>query len=174
MKYNPRKHNRHSIRLKNYDYSSPGLYFITLNTKNREQLFGQIKDGEMILNEFGQIVDNFWREIPDRFVNVQLHKYVVMPDHFHGIIEIKYRLPDPKIEKETDQTKKRRKMLIPKIIGRFKMRSAKEINLLRGTQGTKVWQRDYWEHIIRDKNEYTRITNYIKNNPKNWENAQTD
>ena len=97
-----------------------------------------------------------------------------MPDHFHGIIEIKYRLTDPKMEKETDQTKKRRKMLIPKIIGRFKMRSAKEINLLRGTQGTKVWQRDYWEHIIRDKNEYVRITNYIKNNHRNWKNAQTD
>ena len=59
MKYNPRKHNRHSIRLKNYDYSSPGLYFITLNTQNREQLFGQIIDGKMILNEFGQIVDKF-------------------------------------------------------------------------------------------------------------------
>ena len=86
MKYNPDKHHRRSIRLQGYDYSQRGAYFITLCTKNREHLFGEILNGEIQLNEFGKITQQCWLEIPNHFPNVQLDEFVIMPDHIHGII----------------------------------------------------------------------------------------
>ncbi len=86
MKYNPDKHHRRSIRLQGYDYSQPGIYFITLCTQNRERLFGEILNGEMRLNEFGKIAHQCWLEIPNHFPHVQLDEFVIMPDHIHGII----------------------------------------------------------------------------------------
>ena len=81
-------HNHHSIRLKEYDYSQPGAYFITLCTKNRECLFGEIKSSKMQSNEYGQIAEQCWMEIPNHYPNVELDEFVIMPDHFHGIIII--------------------------------------------------------------------------------------
>ena len=86
MKYNPDKHHRRSIRLQGYDYSQRGAYFITLCTKNREHLFGEILNGEIQLNEFGKITQQCWLEIPNHFPHVQLDKYIIMPNHIHGII----------------------------------------------------------------------------------------
>jgi len=86
MNYLPDKHHRRSIRLQGYDYSQPGIYFITLCTQNRECLFGEILNGEMRLNEFEKIANQCWLEIPHHFPNVQLDEFVVMPDHIHGII----------------------------------------------------------------------------------------
>lgn len=88
MRYNPDIHHRRSIRLKNYDYSQKGFYFITLCTQNREHLFGNIVCGKMILNIAGKMIKRIWNELTDIFQNIKLHQFVIMPDHFHGIIEI--------------------------------------------------------------------------------------
>src|SRR5215210_2961095 len=88
MKYNPEIHKRRSIRLKGYDYSQEGLYFITICVQNRKCLFGKIENDEMILNDAGQMVQTEWEKLTERFNNIELHEFVVMPNHFHGILEI--------------------------------------------------------------------------------------
>ena len=182
MKYNLEKHHRRSIRLKHYDYSQPGAYFITLCTQNRECLFGEIVDGQMVLNQYGKIVEQYWTEIPLQYTNTVLDKFIVMPNHLHGIIiitDIVGAIPVgaipvgaihelPLSQNESPQSQNRRNMIIPKIIGWFKMNSAKQINQLRQTPGVSVWQRNFYEHIIRD-DELNRIQNYIVHNPLNWQ-----
>ncbi len=88
MKYDPAIHKRRSIRLTGYDYSQSGLYFITNCVLNRDLLFGKIENGEMILNAAGRMIQTEWEKLPQRFTNFQLHEFVVMPNHFHGILEI--------------------------------------------------------------------------------------
>jgi len=175
--------NRRSIRLKDYNYSQPGAYFVTMVAQNRKRLFGRIENGEIILNEFGKIVERAWMDLTSHYSNVKLDSHIIMPDHFHGIIVIF----DPvealmqfmnyinalncsnnenrSREFDLSNVKYRRKMTLPLIIGRFKMVSAKRINLLRGTTGVRVWQRDYYERVIRNENELNRIRRYIVNNP---------
>jgi REP element-mobilizing transposase RayT len=167
------KYNRRSIRLKNYDYSSPGAYFITIVTNNRQYLFGEIVNNEMILNEYGEIANKYWYEIPKHYTNTQLDEYVIMPNHIHGIIFIVGAIHElPLQQNEFPQLIQRRKMLLPKIIGRFKMNAAKQINQIRQTPGIPVWQRNYYEHIIRDTDDLSRIRHYISDNPKNWNNDE--
>ena len=93
-RYNPNIHRRRSIRLKGYDYSQAGLYFVTICVKNRACLFGEINDGQLALNDAGQMVETEWLKLPNRFKNVQLHEYIVMPNHFHAILEITETPPD--------------------------------------------------------------------------------
>ena len=88
MKYNPENHRRRSIRLQGYDYSQPGWYFVTIVTHDRQNLFGRIENGKMILNDGGKIVRKCWLEIPDHYPNVNLDEFIVMPNHIHGIIDI--------------------------------------------------------------------------------------
>jgi REP element-mobilizing transposase RayT len=88
MLYNPNTQHRRSVRLKDYDYSQEGAYFIAICTHGRECLFGNISNDKMLLNDFGKIADECWLEIPQHFPNVQLHEHVVMPNHIHGIIQI--------------------------------------------------------------------------------------
>ena len=173
MKYNPEKHHRRSIRLRDYDYSQSGAYFITICTNNRECIFGDIQDENVILNQFGQIVSNICNQIPKYFKNLQLDEYIIMPNHLHGIIITEcannhvgaiHELPS----RNNDRIS-RRKMLIPKIIGRFKMNSSRQINILRKSLGAPVWQRNYYEHIIRNEDELNQIHKYIIDNPLNWE-----
>jgi len=182
MKYNPQIHHRRSIRLQNYDYSSEGAYFVTMCTQNRECLFGEIVNGEMILNEYGKIVEQCWNDLPNHYDNIELDAYVIMPDHFHGIIFIvsvgaihelprqrQHELPRQRQhELPRQRQQQRRKMLLPKIVGRFKMNSAKQINQMRNTPGISVWQRNYYERIIRDEKSLQNIRNYIINNPLKW------
>ena len=209
MKYNPDKHHRRSIRLQGYDYSQYGAYFVTLCTQNRECLFGEIVNGEMILNEYGKIVEQCWFNLPNYYNNIVLDAYIIMPNHFHGIIFINdtidtvdnigaidigaihvgaihespqqpdnespntgaipvgaiHELPQ---QPENESPRQRRKMLLPKIIGRFKMNSAKQINQIRNTSGVPVWQRNYYEQIIRNEKSLEKIRNYIINNPLEW------
>ena len=87
-KYDPKKHHRRSIRLKGYDYTSAGAYFVTIVTYQRECLFGEIVDGKMVLNDYGRVADEYWREIPEHFDNVELGAFIIMPNHIHGIIII--------------------------------------------------------------------------------------
>lgn len=173
MKYDPNKHHRRSIRLKDYDYSQAGAYFITIVAYQRENLFGEIVDGEMRLSDAGQIVGTTWIEISNHFRNVELDEFVVMPNHVHGIIVIHedrrdvgaiHELPLPNDANRVT----RRKMFLPKIIGYFKMNAAKRINVMRGTSGAHLWQRNYYERVIRNETEWNAICQYIANNPLDW------
>lgn len=168
--------NRKSIRLKGYDYSKPGYYFLTICTEDKKCIFGKINNGEMILNEFGKIVENEWKKTKEIRSDIEIDDYVIMPNHFHAIIIINdtvgaiHELPVPTEELPLPMTtRQRRNMTLPKIIGRFKMLTAKQINEIRKTSGIKFWQRNYYEHIIRNDEELKNIREYIQNNPLKWE-----
>lgn len=156
--------------MQHWDYSSDGEYFVTICTKNRKEYFGEIRNGIMGLNEMGCIVNKFWVNTLNHFDNIELGEYVIMPNHIHGIIIIQH--PVETIHESSLRVmdiKQRRKMLIPKIIGRFKMQSAKYINLLINNVGKPIWQQNYYDHIIRSDRDYYNICEYIQNNPRKWE-----
>jgi REP element-mobilizing transposase RayT len=170
--------NRQSMRLQGYDYSRPGYYFITICVQNMEHLFGAVVDGKMILNDFGEVASDYWQQIDIRYPNTIIHEHVIMPNHIHGVIEIVNPAPflgaihESPLRKGLNPElyrKHRRKMLIPKIIGWYKMNTAKQINLIRKTPGIKLWQRNYYDHIIRNEESLFHIQEYIKNNPRKWD-----
>ncbi len=187
-----------SLRLQSYDYSQIGHYFITICSKNREYIFGDVQNGNMNLNSFGNIANEFWGQIEHRYPQCRLHEFVAMPNHIHGIIEIfsnpkpvetiheltrsqndqsnsesvgtihELSLRNTKTSNNESNRKKRRKMLIPLIIGWYKMNVSKQINIIQQTPGQSVWQRNYYEHIIRDKKSFDNISEYIRMNPQKW------
>jgi REP element-mobilizing transposase RayT len=146
-------------------------------TKDRDPLFGTIEKGMMNLSEAGEIAAECWKQIPEHFPNTKLDEFMVMPDHLHGIVVITDEtepltesVPGGAIQESPrlnrDNPLWRRRMLLPKIIGRFKQNSAKQINILRGTPEIPVWQRGYHDHIIRDADSLSRIRQYIIVNPQ--------
>jgi REP element-mobilizing transposase RayT len=178
MSYNPDIHHRRSIRLKNYDYSSAGTYFITINAYKRDLIFGVITNGEMVLNEFGRIAESFFCEIENRYPNVLLDEFIVMPDHVHVIINVSSCIDCSEegfasTQSESDRSM-RRKMTIPKIVGFYKMNVAKKINLIRHMSGMSLWQRNYYERVIRSDYELDRVRDYVRNNPRNWKERESD
>lgn len=254
-RYNPHIHHRRSIRLKGYDYSQAGLYFITVCVQNRECLFGRIANREMILNDAGTMVQNEWLKLPERFKNIRLHEYVVMPNHFHAILEIvvgatlvvaqnattdqninadqninveqnnvvalnndvaqntnvvqnnvdalnndvaqnmnidqnnvvavnndaeqndptdrnidDVQIGRPQGHAPTDTPKNK---TVGDMMGAFQ--SIVTVEYIRGVKtlgwqpfNGKLWQRNYWEHIIRNEQSYQTISDYIINNPHKW------
>jgi REP element-mobilizing transposase RayT len=177
MAYNPNIHNRRSIRLKGYDYSQAGAYFITLCTQNREHLFGEILSGEMQLNAFGRIAYQEWLKTPEIRSNLELDVFVIMPNHMHGIL----LLTSPPIRKgvlhtpqpENNMARRVQPQLqspsetVGAIVRGYKSAVTRQINSIRGN--VPVWQRNYYEHIIRDERAYHHISEYILNNPFKWE-----
>jgi putative transposase len=179
------KGNRGSIRLRDYDYSRPGAYFVTICAHDRGHRFGQISGGEMHLNLAGETVWEVWRMLPDRYPGVQNDAFIVMPNHVHGIIMINdhvgaihvgandVRAIDKRAIRESplqsaSVPNNRRKMLLPTVVGFFKMNTAKKINQAGGNPGIPVWQRDYYEHIVRDERALSAIRRYIQFNPTFW------
>jgi putative transposase len=166
--------NRQSIRLKGFDYSQAGAYYITVCAWDRECLLGQMEDGQMEMNEAGRIVQSVWIGLPEFYDGIELDAFVVMPNHVHGVIAIHppvgaiHESPLPPRKPAPLRIADRRRMLLSKILGRFKMVSAKQINVLRRTPGRPVWQRNYYEHIIRDDESLHRIRQYIADNPAQW------
>ena len=164
--YDQEKHYRRSIRLKEYDYSQTGAYFVTVCVQDRKFLFGDIIDGTMQLNKYGQTAMECWGKIPRHFMDVTSDVFVVMPNHLHGIVVI---VNDGRGMACHAPTNRYFGKPIPNslstIIGSFKSAVTKYINLSRNTSGAIVWQRNYYEHIIRNKNELNRIREYIINNP---------
>uniref|UniRef100_A0A7C4RTW2 Transposase n=1 Tax=Desulfatirhabdium butyrativorans TaxID=340467 RepID=A0A7C4RTW2_9BACT len=162
------KYHRRSIRLAGYDYSRAGAYFITVCTHDRICLFGDIMDGEMRLNDIGRIVHDEWLHTADIRPNVELDAFVVMPNHFHGIIVLHGRgtlQRAPTVEqfgKPTSNT-------IPTIVRLFKSAVTKRINEMRGSPGVPIWQRNYYEHVIRKDESLNRIREYIMTNPIHWD-----
>jgi len=191
MTFNHLIHHRRSIRLKEYDYSQEGLYFITFCCQNRLHLFGEIISGKMMLNDAGKIAEKCWLEIPEHFKNVILHDFVIMPNHVHGIIEFKNNdlnntvganqyspknvsIEETKIVSSIDtnidsskQMPKSTSKTIGSVIRGYKIGVTKWMRQNRNV--TDVWQRNYYEHIIRNDIAYCRISEYIKNNPKKWD-----
>jgi putative transposase len=161
------RNNRRSIRLPEYDYSQPGAYFVTLVTRERECLFGEIKNDVIFLSEAGRIVWEVWNSLPARYAQIALGTAVVMPNHFHGIVIINETTGVGVIH-ELPLHQQRRRMTLPLVIGYFKMNSAKRINEILGSPGISIWQRNYYEHILGDDDEYQRIHLYIKANVDNW------
>jgi putative transposase len=238
MTYNPSSHHRRSIRMKGYDYSKEGLYFIALCTQNRACLFGKIENGKMMLNDAGQIANECWLNIPNHFPNVILHEFIIMPNHVHGIIQLvgannyspqmissEFNSPannSPKINSPENNLAENQLTKIGNNhldgvgndlndnhsnhgakndgVGNHGAKNvsinhgAKNVSPLRGhspskTIGSivrgykigvtnwfryngnseKIWQRNYWEHIIRDEQSCHRIAEYIINNPAKWD-----
>lgn len=165
---------RRSIRLPGYDYSTEGSYYITLVTHGREHLFGEIENGEMRLNEFGEIVNNTWDDLVNHINNIELDEFIVMPNHFHGIIVIYH--PDDVVGAGSKPAPEDSRaghgpaptVGLPEIVRQFKTFSAKRINQKRGTTSQPVWQRNYYDHIIRSEKDYENNVNYIYLNPQNW------
>ena len=180
-KYNPDTHHRKSVRLKHYDYSQAGAYFITICTHNRECLFGEIIDGKMALNDAGQMVQAVWDEIPGNYDGVETDVFVIMPNHVHGIVVIvgagpcacpNYGQPQHGQPRGVAPTV----LSLPDVVHRFKTLSTKRY--VDGVKqhnwksfDKKLWKRNYYEHIVRGETELNKIHGYIINNPLNW---QTD
>ena len=208
MPYNPNIHHRRSIRLKGYDYTQQGAYFVTICTHQRNCLFGEIVDGEMKLNTNGEIARGSWLSIPRHFQNVELDEFVIMPNHLHGIILIvnnsevegevlanqDFLQSRSEVEGEAlaisnDQNQQNlsRQCFAPTvntgetikingtkpqslaaIIQNYKSVSTRQINRINKAKGNIIWQRNYYEHIIRDEEALNNIRQYIFNNPINW------
>lgn len=194
--YNPQKHHRRSIRLQGYDYAQAGLYFITICCQNRTHRFGAIINDEMILNEYGAIAHHQWEILPQRFKNIQIHEFQIMPNHMHGIIEIlsdnvrvsladtpnsdnvRASLADAHNDNwagaspaPTDAHKKNNNSPIGSIVGSYKSLVANkclELYKSKDENMGKLWQRNYYEHIIRNEIAYHKISSYIANNPLHW------
>lgn len=163
---------RRSIRRAEYDYRQPGAYFITVCTHQREPLFGEIIGGQMQLNAAGRVVQSAWGAIPAHFPDVAMGEYVVMPDHFHGILvigdSVRALLAAPaNIGNITGAACGA--PTLGQIIRRFKSQSAIAVNGCLNRSMTPVWQRNYWERIIRDDRELLAIQRYIQDNPARWQ-----
>jgi REP element-mobilizing transposase RayT len=214
MSYNPDIHQRRSIRLKGYDYATPGAYFVTVCTHERECLFGDIVDGVMRLNEAGRMVNTVWDEIPAHYPGIDVDAFIVMPNHIHGIVAIVGAAPRgrpgpepsnvtvgaaprgrpgpepsnvtvgaaPRGRPGPEQSKNGQPqgvaptavgLSLPEVVNRFKTMTTK-----RYADGVKqngwpvfpgkLWQRNYYERVIRNVNELSAIREYITRNPQQW------
>jgi putative transposase len=163
------QHHRRSIRLSGFDYSQDGAYFVTVCTQNRDGVFGEIEDGTMVLHSYGQIVFTVWHDLPDHYCHVTADQFVVMPNHIHGIMILsRDHVAGIGVGGGLKPAPTAKMHALPEIIRGFKTFSSRRINELRGTPGTKLWQRNYYEHIIRNDDELNRIRQYIIDNPINW------
>ena len=168
--------NRHSIRLKHFDYSSTGYYFVTICTKNRECLLGNVIDGKMILNEYGKIVEEILMLLSNRF-QIKLNTHQIMPNHIHMmmIIERKNIVGVSFMKPETMTISKSNRHMglmnqtptLGLMIRYLKSKSTYEIH--KHGFNKPIWQRNYYEHIIRDENDFNKINEYIVNNPERWD-----
>jgi putative transposase len=174
--FDPKIHHRRSIRLQGYDYSEAGAYFVTIVTLGRVGLFGEVVNGEMRLNRYGEIIQKWWDDILQHFPNVELGAFVIMPNHVHGIIMIgdnrRGTVPVPQGSGTTQmggETPPLQKPTLGQIVAYFKYKSTKEINALNNGPVMKLWQRNYYEHIIRNQNDLEQTWLYIESNPAQWD-----
>jgi len=168
------KYRSETTRLQDWDYSWPGYYFITANTKNRVMLFGHVEDKKMILNEYGKIVEKCWFDLSEHYDNLRLDEFVVMPDHIHCIMHI---LSEHDIDSDfvgtglkpvpTKSESKRHGLF--EFVRALKSFSARRINESRKTPGIPVWQTRFWDRVVRDRIELYYIRKYIMDNPAKWE-----
>ena len=192
-KYNPNIHHRRSIRLQEYDYSQTGLYFVTIVIKNRKNLFGEIVGAslvgaqnivnaqsntniQMILNDAGKMVRKWYNELQNKFPDIQCHEMIIMPNHFHCIIKNNGSIVGADLRVcPNHNTGEHIGSPLHRVVQWFKTMTTNEY--IRGVKyhnwqpfDNKLWQRNYWEHIIRNENEYHHISQYIIDNPQKWSN----
>lgn len=171
-------------RLRNFDYSQPGGYFVTMCTVQRECMLGKIEAGSTVLSPVGKIVREEWLRSPSLQIEIRLDEFVVMPNHLHGIVFIEAkddRLTDERlsIQKKAEShcrarlqneaVKHRGPRSLASFISSFKAYTARQANILLNTPGSRLWQPDYYEHVIRDDDDLRNIRQYIVNNPLQWE-----
>ncbi len=194
MNYNPAFHHRRSIRLKNYHYSGGGGYFVTICTQERENQFGEIKNGEVKLNPAGRMVQTVWEELPEHYPGVEIDEFTVMPNHVHGIVllnefvgagpracpSLQTACPASQTPPPNQKTGRPRgaaptkTLTLGDVVYRFK-----SLTTARYREGVenhdwppfpgRLWQRNYYEHIIRDENSLNKIREYIIQNPLRWD-----
>ena len=159
------------MRLAEFDYSQAGAYFVTIVAQDRKPLFGQIADGEMVLNEVGRMVEEVWDELPEHFSNVELSEFVVMPNHIHGIIIITVEATHASPQRSVPSIMPRGPIpgSLGAIIGSFKSAATKRVHGFTNYKEGRLWQRNYYEHVIRNERDYQAIFDYILANPANWE-----
>lgn len=193
-RYDPERHHRRSIRLAGYDYGAAGAYFVTVCTHGRSPLFGGVVDGRTRVTEAGRFVWSAWLPLPLHHRHVCLDAFVVMPDHVHGIVwsrgepapvrggarsrpQPQGRLvgaglrpapTEPASARDPARPPDPAPVALPEIVRAFKSFSARSINGHRGTPGRPVWQRNYYEHIVRDAGALRRIRAYVRANPDRW------
>jgi len=186
MKYNSEKQHRRSIRLQGYDYASAGLYFITLCTYQQQCLFGEIVDGEVRLSDDGKVVSDEWMRSRNIRQEIDFDAWIIMPNHLHGIViiqpsDLSIELSDRTTNnvgangrsplQETNQDRiipSMKPRSLSSFIAGFKSGTTKRINVRRNAPGTPVWQRNYYEQIIRDERALQAVRQYIQNNPLAW------
>ncbi len=193
MKYNPEIHHRRSVRLKGYDYAKEGMYFVTICCQDRIHFFGEVKNQEMQLNDFGKIAFEEWEKLPERWPNLALGAYQIMPNHMHGVLLINHpSIPDDLFTAVHSEYLKERgsslasreipfskfqwanRPYLGQIIGAYKsIVSTTCLKLHKETHPDiwldKIWQRSFDDRIIRNQEAFDKIADYIIKNPAKWE-----
>ena len=163
---------RRSTRLPEFDYSRVGMYFVTICAEQRRCIFGQAHGSEIVQSRIGEIVRACWIEIPEHFPNVKVESYVVMPNHLHGILTIDTKLPDANLRDKPPLTSELFGRPVPKsiptIIRSFKSAASKRARESGLMTAGSIWQRGYFERVLRNTREYVDVTNYILQNPVRW------
>lgn len=162
---------RKQIRLKNYDYSQNGYYFVTVCTHNKQPILSEVRRGGVLLRPFGEIVKSEIENLRERY-KIEIDPYVIMPDHIHMIIRINRDMRAEQSPAPTPETKKLPS--IGDVLCAFKSLTTKMFNKRYSCVGRKLWQRNYYEHVIRDENDYNEKAQYILNNPLKWELDKSD
>jgi REP element-mobilizing transposase RayT len=165
MTFNPDTHHRRSNRLREYNYSQAGGYFVTICTWQRKCLFGEIVAGKMQLNDLGTHVCETWTDMPRHYRHVALDAFVVMPNHVHGIIVIS----DVEARAGLKPAPTDKWHGLSEIVRGFKTFSSRRINETRNNHGCPVWQRNYYDRVLRNGDELSRARAYTINNPLQWE-----
>ncbi|MCA0456404.1 MAG: transposase [Chloroflexi bacterium] len=149
---------RKSPRLKGHDYTTDGSYFVTICTANRDYLFGDVVEGQMVLSASGHIAAACWLAIPQHYSQVEIDLYVVMPNHVHGMVVL-----------HQDHLPKEKRHHLGRVIGTYKAAATREVNRMTNGLTGNLWQERFHDHIIRNEADLTRIRDYIVNNPALWE-----
>ncbi|MFA5271010.1 MAG: transposase [Candidatus Omnitrophota bacterium] len=161
-KYPERKPNR----LREYDYSQSGYYYVTICVQNRRFIFGDISNNKMITSQYGDIAKNSWLDLPNHYKNIQLDVFVIMPNHIHGIIIIN----NPVGNRPACSVNKNNNLSV--IVGSYKSTVTKQINRMNNV--VFRWQKSFHDHIIRTTDSLKNIREYIENNPINWNNDENN
>ena len=158
---------RKSIYLNGCDYSTPDAYLVTIYTHEHKCIFGRVKNGQVILNEIGSLVEECWQKIPEQFLNLQLDEFIVMPNHLHGIIIIRDKAREACLDPAREPAGSRKKTL-GAVVGSFKSSVTRRVRRSGFFRGETIWQRGYYEHVVTNQADLENIREYITNNPDRW------
>jgi REP element-mobilizing transposase RayT len=164
--YDPRIHHRRSVRLRGFDYAHDGAYFVTICAESRACIFGEIVSQVARLSAIGEVIESHWHALPRKYPQIELDAFVVIPNHIHGVLwitSVGAGFPRPPTNAgEVRPT-------LGQIIGFYKYQTTKTVNEQRGAAGAKLWQRSYYDHIMRNDHELDAIREYIATNPDRWD-----